>query len=85
MPKRSGLKRLITDAIDRIIDDRGQIRDSASSELSRIRKRLISEQAGIRKKAGYHSKIRPKQWLDRRRRVADDPEWPYGNSRCRRT
>jgi DNA mismatch repair protein MutS2 len=40
----------ITDAIDRIIDDRGQIRDSASSELSRIRKRLISEQAGIRKK-----------------------------------
>jgi DNA mismatch repair protein MutS2 len=40
----------ITDAIEKIIDDRGQIRDSASSELSQIRKRLISEQAGIRKK-----------------------------------
>ncbi|WP_031525631.1 endonuclease MutS2 [Dyadobacter crusticola] len=44
------VEKTITDAIDRIIDDRGQIRDSASSELSRIRKRLISEQAGIRKK-----------------------------------
>jgi len=42
--------RTITDAIDKIIDDRGQIRDTASPELSRIRKRLISEQAGIRKK-----------------------------------
>jgi DNA mismatch repair protein MutS2 len=42
--------RAITDSIDKIIDDRGQIRDTASPELSRIRKRLISEQAGIRKK-----------------------------------
>ncbi|CAG4993723.1 Endonuclease MutS2 [Dyadobacter sp. CECT 9275] len=40
----------ITDAIDRIIDDRGQIKDSASPELGRIRRQLISEQAGIRKK-----------------------------------
>ncbi|TDE16248.1 endonuclease MutS2 [Dyadobacter psychrotolerans] len=40
----------ITDAIEKIIDDRGQIRDSASSELTRIRRRLISEQAGIRKR-----------------------------------
>ena len=40
----------ITDAIDKIIDDRGQIRDSASPELGRIRRQLISEQAGIRKK-----------------------------------
>ena len=40
----------ITDAIDRIIDERGQIRDSASPELAQIRRRLISEQAGIRKK-----------------------------------
>lgn len=40
----------ITDAIDRIIDDRGQIRDTASPELARIRRKLISEQAGIRKK-----------------------------------
>ncbi|MCF0073144.1 endonuclease MutS2 [Dyadobacter sp. CY261] len=44
------VEKAVTDAIDRIIDDRGQIRDSASPELSRIRKRLISEQAGIRKK-----------------------------------
>jgi DNA mismatch repair protein MutS2 len=44
------VEKAITDAIDRIIDERGQIRDSASGELSRIRKRLISEQAGIRKK-----------------------------------
>lgn len=40
----------ITDSIDKIIDDRGQIRDTASPELARIRKKLISEQAGIRKK-----------------------------------
>jgi DNA mismatch repair protein MutS2 len=40
----------ITDAIERVIDDRGQVRDSASTELGRIRKRLISEQSGIRKK-----------------------------------
>jgi len=42
--------RAITDAIDKIIDDRGQIRDTASPELARIRRKLISEQAGIRKK-----------------------------------
>ncbi|MCF2443113.1 endonuclease MutS2 [Dyadobacter sp. CY345] len=42
--------RAITDSIDKIIDDRGQIRDTASPELARIRKKLISEQAGIRKK-----------------------------------
>ena len=48
--KNVRVDKVITDAIDRIIDDRGQIRDSASSELSRIRKKLISEQAGIRKK-----------------------------------
>ncbi len=44
------IEKAITDAIDRVIDDRGQVRDSASTELSRIRKQLISEQAGIRKK-----------------------------------
>jgi DNA mismatch repair protein MutS2 len=44
------IDKTITDSIDRIIDDRGQIRDSASTELARIRKKLISEQSGIRKK-----------------------------------
>lgn len=48
--KNVRVDKAITDAIEKIIDDRGQIRDSASSELSRIRKQLISEQAGIRKK-----------------------------------
>lgn len=44
------VEKVITDAIDRVIDDRGQVRESASAELTRIRKRLVSEQAGIRKK-----------------------------------
>ncbi|WP_138477785.1 endonuclease MutS2 [Dyadobacter bucti] len=44
------IEKAITDSIDRVIDDRGQIRDSASTELARIRKKLISEQSGIRKK-----------------------------------
>ena len=48
--KNIRVDKVITDAIEKIIDDRGQIRDSASMELSRIRKKLISEQAGIRKK-----------------------------------
>lgn len=44
------IERAITDAIDKIIDDRGQVRDTASPELGRIRRQLISEQAGVRKK-----------------------------------
>jgi DNA mismatch repair protein MutS2 len=44
------IERAITDAIDKIIDDRGQVRDSASSELGRIRRQLISEQTGVRKR-----------------------------------
>ncbi|HEY8401581.1 MAG TPA: Smr/MutS family protein, partial [Cytophagaceae bacterium] len=36
-------------AVDTIIDDRGQIRDDASIELREIRKRLLGEQARIRK------------------------------------
>lgn len=66
----------ITDAIDRIIDDRGQIRDSASSELSRIRKRLISEQAGIRKKLDTILKsARSSGW------IADDVSLTVRNGR----
>ena len=44
------VEKQITDAIEKIIDARGQIRDSASPELARIRRQLITEQAGIRKK-----------------------------------
>lgn len=42
--------RSVTDAIDKVIDDRGQVRDNASPELVQIRKRLISELSGIRKR-----------------------------------
>lgn len=44
------VEKSVSDAIDRIIDDRGQIRDNASPELADIRRRLISEAAGVRKK-----------------------------------
>lgn len=40
----------LTEAIERVIDDRGHVRDSASPELAAIRRRIISEQAGLRKK-----------------------------------
>ncbi len=44
------IEKQVTEAIDRIFDDRGQIKDTASSELGRIRRKLISEQSGIRRK-----------------------------------
>lgn len=44
------VEKSVSDAIDRIIDDRGQVRDNASPELADIRRRLISEAAGVRKK-----------------------------------
>ncbi|MEI7584565.1 endonuclease MutS2 [Runella sp.] len=44
------VEKSVSDAIDRIIDDRGQIRDNASPELADIRRRLVSEAAGVRKK-----------------------------------
>ena len=40
----------LTDALERVIDDRGNVRDSASPELSNIRRRIISEQANLRKR-----------------------------------
>jgi len=36
--------------IDRVIDQRGKLRDDASSELQAIRRQIISEQANLRKK-----------------------------------
>ena len=37
-------------SIDRVIDQRGKLRDDASTELQAIRRQIISEQAGLRKK-----------------------------------
>ncbi|WP_080238941.1 endonuclease MutS2 [Spirosoma rigui] len=37
-------------SLDRIIDDRGLVRDSASPELASIRRRIISEQSNLRKR-----------------------------------
>ena len=44
------VEKAVTDAIERIIDDRGQIRDNASAELADIRRRLIAEMSTVRKK-----------------------------------
>lgn len=46
----TGVDKTLTDAIERVIDDRGLVRDSASPELATIRRRIISEQANLRKR-----------------------------------
>ena len=40
----------LTDSLERVIDDRGLVRDSASPELASIRRRIIGEQANLRKR-----------------------------------
>ena len=45
-----GVDKNLVASLDRIIDDRGLVRDSASPELSTIRRRIISEQANLRKR-----------------------------------
>ena len=45
-----GVDKKITDSLERVIDDRGNVRDSASPELANIRRRIISEQANLRKR-----------------------------------
>ncbi|RIV20589.1 endonuclease MutS2 [Fibrisoma montanum] len=42
--------RKLTDALERVIDDRGNVRDSASPELARIRRQIIAEQNNLRKR-----------------------------------
>ncbi len=37
-------------ALERVIDDRGHVRDNASPELANIRRRIISEQSNLRKR-----------------------------------
>lgn len=45
-----GIDKKLTDSLERVIDDRGAVRDSASPELATIRRRIISEQANLRKR-----------------------------------
>lgn len=45
-----GVDKKVMDSLERVIDDRGNVRDSASSELASIRRRIISEQANLRKR-----------------------------------
>jgi len=45
-----GVDKKLTDALERVIDDRGNVRDSASPELAQIRRRIIGEQANLRKR-----------------------------------
>jgi len=44
------LDKKLTDSLERVIDDRGNVRDSASPELASIRRRIIGEQANLRKR-----------------------------------
>lgn len=45
-----GVDKKIPDSLERVIDDRGNVRDSASPELASIRRRITSEQANLRKR-----------------------------------
>lgn len=45
-----GIDKKLTDSLERVIDDRGHIHDSASPELASIRRRIIGEQAKLRKR-----------------------------------
>lgn len=45
-----GINRQLTDALERVIDDRGHVRDNASPELASIRRRILSEQSNLRKR-----------------------------------
>ncbi len=54
----------LIDAVERVIDDRGQVRDTASPELATIRRRLISEQSNLRKRLdGIIRNARQNGWI----------------------
>ncbi|GAA4457583.1 endonuclease MutS2 [Nibrella saemangeumensis] len=40
----------LTEALERVIDDRGHVRDTASPELANIRRRIIAENSNLRKR-----------------------------------
>ncbi|GAB4020877.1 endonuclease MutS2 [Spirosoma koreense] len=44
------VEKKVTESLERVIDDRGNVRDSASPELASIRRRIIGEQANLRKR-----------------------------------
>ena len=70
------VERSVTDAIERIIDERGIVRDNASPELAQIRRRLISEQIAVRKKLdGMLRTAKSSGW------VADDVSLTIRNGR----
>ena len=48
IPPRKQIRSL-AEGLDKIIDDRGQVRDTASAELQHIRRQLIAEQARLRR------------------------------------
>ncbi|WP_375447080.1 endonuclease MutS2 [uncultured Fibrella sp.] len=51
-------------ALERVIDDRGHVRDNASPELASIRRRIISEQTNLRKKLdGMLRTARQQGWI----------------------
>jgi len=58
------LDKKLLDALERVIDDRGHVRDSASPQLAEIRRRIITEQAGLRKKLdGILRNARQQGWV----------------------
>jgi DNA mismatch repair protein MutS2 len=50
LSKQVEVDRKLVQLIDFTIDERGKVRDSASSELGRIRKEIIAEQSNLRRK-----------------------------------
>lgn len=51
-------------ALERVIDDRGHVRDNASPELASIRRRIISEQSNLRKKLDSMLRVARQQgWI----------------------
>ncbi|MBC8110107.1 MAG: Smr/MutS family protein, partial [Verrucomicrobia bacterium] len=66
----------LLDQINRIIDERGKLRDNASSELQQIRKQLNTEQNNLRKKLDSILKAAKSQGL-----IADDASPTIRNGR----
>ncbi|MBC8110576.1 MAG: endonuclease MutS2, partial [Verrucomicrobia bacterium] len=66
----------LLDQINRIIDERGKLRDNASSELQQIRKQLNAEQNNLRKKLDSILKAAKSQGL-----IADDASPTIRNGR----
>ncbi len=58
------IDKAVVAALERVIDDRGQVRDNATPELATIRRRIISEQANLRKRLdGMLRTARQQGWI----------------------